>query len=300
MSPPRLHADEVDLDDRIMGHLVDTRFPHCADRPLRRLDTTGTDNAIFRLGDGLGNRAPRLVRAHEQIHPKSRGCAPLPPHLPAAVHEPVAIGDPDPTYPFPFLVFRWIDGTDLGAAPSPDPVGLALELAEFVIALGAIDPAGGPRGGRRTQAIGATDRATRAAIAALADEPGPPVDIDRALAVWDGALAAGEWNRPPVWVHGDLLPGNILVADGHLVGVVDWSSGGLGDPAADTMLAWALPSAARAAYRDALGVDDATWRRGRGWVIEQAASFIAYYRDTIPDGVALARARLDAVLAADD
>jgi len=255
VSPPRLHADEVDLDDRIMRHLVDTRFPHWADRPLRRLDTTGTDNAIFRLGDDLGIRAPRLERAVQQIHRECRWIAPLAPHLPAVVHEPVAIGDPDPTYPFPFLVFRWIDGTD---------------------------------------------RATRAAIAALADEPGPPVDIDRALAVWDGALAAGEWNRPPVWVHGDLLPGNILVADGHLVGVVDWSSGGLGDPAADTMLAWALPSAARAAYRDALGVDDATWRRGRGWVIEQAASFIAYYRDTIPDGVALARARLDAVLAADD
>ena len=112
-------------------------------------------------------------------------------------------------------------------------------------------------------------------------------------------FAADPWVGPPVWVHGDLLPGNVIVREGRLTGIIDWSAAGLGDPACDVMLAWSLPPEARAAYRAALGVDEATWVRARGWAVEQAVNFIPYYADTIPDGVAAARRRLDAVLADD-
>jgi aminoglycoside phosphotransferase (APT) family kinase protein len=139
------------------------------------------------------------------------------------------------------------------------------------------------------------DEALRRTIAELDGE----IDAARGLAIWQTALAADPWGRPPVWVHGDLLLGNVVVKSGRLAGIIDWSLACVGDPAVETMLAWSLPSEARAAYRAALAVDDATWARGRGWALHQAVTFIPYYRDTIPAGVAGARARLDALLADD-
>jgi aminoglycoside phosphotransferase (APT) family kinase protein len=100
-----------------------------------------------------------------------------------------------------------------------------------------------------------------------------------------------------VWVHGDLLPGNLVVADGRLAGVIDWSATGAGDSACDLMVAWSLPADARAHFRDDLKVDDATWARAQGWVIEQAVPFIPYYEHTLPAAVAVTSQRLAAMLA---
>ena len=102
------------------------------------------------------------------------------------------------------------------------------------------------------------------------------------------------------WAREHRLPGNVVVRDGRLAGVIDWSAAGIGDPACDAMLAWAMPPGARAVYRAALGFDDATWARGRGWALEQAALFIPYYAQTIPDAVTAARLRLRALLSATD
>jgi aminoglycoside phosphotransferase (APT) family kinase protein len=136
------------------------------------------------------------------------------------------------------------------------------------------------------------DAATRWAIRHLDGQ----IDVDRALAVWQAALDADPWPGRPVWVHGDLLPGNVVVRRDRLAGVIDWSAAGIGDPACDLMVAWALPPGVREQYRVALDVDEATWARARGWVIEQAVHFIPYYAETIPDAVGAARSRLQAVL----
>jgi aminoglycoside phosphotransferase (APT) family kinase protein len=98
------------------------------------------------------------------------------------------------------------------------------------------------------------------------------VDVERARAVWQNALAVGERSRDPVWFHGDLLPGNILVSTGHLVGVIDRSGAGVGDPTCEAMLEWSLPSDARRLFRETIGFDDATWARARGWVVRQSTS----------------------------
>ena len=139
------------------------------------------------------------------------------------------------------------------------------------------------------------DQLVRRAVRQLEDL----IDVDRAIIVWQAALDAAPWSGPPVWVHGDLLPGNVLVRDGRLSGVIDWSAAGVGDPACDAMLAWSLPPVIRDVYRTALGFDDSTWARARGWVVEQTALFIPYYRTTIPDSVAEAKRRLEAVLSDD-
>ena len=134
----------------------------------------------------------------------------------------------------------------------------------------------------------------RAAIAAVQGM----VDTDAVTAAWEAALAAPKWHRPPVWVHGDLLPGNLLVERGRLRAVIDFGGLGVGDPACDLMIAWSLFSGeSREVFREALGVDDATWARGRGHALSQATIFIPYYLDTNPAGVRIARRVVDQVLA---
>lgn len=110
------------------------------------------------------------------------------------------------------------------------------------------------------------------------------------------ALDTGAWLNDPVWVHGDLLPGNLLVRQDRLCGVIDWSGAGIGDPACDAMVAWAFPSNARRIFREAVGFDDATWARARGWVVEQTILYIPYYERTLPLAVEQAKQRLHAAL----
>jgi aminoglycoside phosphotransferase (APT) family kinase protein len=210
---------------------------------------------------------------------------------------PLFRGEPGAGYPYPWSVYRWLDGHNAAQEPPADLNQAGVELAQFLLALQSIDPTGGPPAaehGLRGAPLSGRDAATRQAIDNLEDM----IDAGAATAVWEAALRAGEWRHLPVWFHGDLLPGNLLVSGGRLSAVIDWGGLGVGDPACDLVIAWALFSgASRAAFRAALGVDDATWVRGRGHALSQALIFIPYYRHTNPLGVAYHRRTLDAVLA---
>jgi len=295
-STPKMHTDEVHVDTSLVRSLMSSQFPEWADLDLEPIPSTGTDNAIYRLGRHMGVRLPRIHWAVPQIAKECQWLERLQPHLPVRVPVPVAKGRPEHGYPYPWLVYPWLDGEDLQHGTVADLCELARDVAHFVRALWAIDPSDGPPAGRRGGTLAHHDDLTRSAIAALDG----CIDVDRALGVWEAAIAAEPWAGPPVWIHGDLLPGNVVVRHGRLSGVIDWSAAGLGDPACDAMLAWSLPPDARAAYRASLGVDDATWARARGWTVEQAAFFIPYYADTIPDGVALSLQRLRVVVTEDD
>jgi aminoglycoside phosphotransferase (APT) family kinase protein len=290
---PKIHDDEVPVDDALVRTLVDDQQPQWADRPLRRVPSAGTDNAIYRLGDELAVRLPRIHWAVPQIGKEHEWLPVLAPHLPVAVPEPVALGEPTADYPYPWLVYRWLPGDDALAGPAPDWEQVAVEVAAFVAALQAVDADAGPPPGSRIGSLAPNDEDVRRLVTQLDGQ----LDADRALAVWGDALAADPWPGPPVWAHGDLAVGNLVLRDGRLAGVIDWSAAGIGDPACDVMIVWSWPPAARAAYREALGVDDATWARARGWTIEQAVRFIPYYEHTIPTGVAHARHRLANLLA---
>ena len=124
------------------------------------------------------------------------------------------------------------------------------------------------------------------------------IDADAVTTAWEADLQAPAWRRPPVWFHGDLLPGNLLVERGRLSAVIDFGGLGVGDPACDLMIAWGLFSGeSRNVFRASLTVDDATWARGRGHALSQALIFIPYYLDTNPVGVSNARRTIDEVLA---
>ena len=290
---PRLHSHEASIDEVLVRALVTDQFPEWRDLSLRRIATTGTDNAIFRLGDELALRLPRTKSAAPQVDKEAVWLEQLAPHLPVRVPTPVARGEPAFGYPYRWLVYTWLRGTDLQKAPVPDLAQVVRETAAFVRRLREIDvPADAPEAGRRGGALADCDVETRWALAQLAGE----IDVDRATEVWEDALAAPGWSKQPVWVHGDLLPGNLLIDRKRLAGVIDWSAAGRGDPACDAMVAWSLPVAERHLYRELLEIDDDTWIRARGWVVEQASLFIPYYTRTIPDAVAAARTRLQAAL----
>ena len=173
-----------------------------------------------------------------------------------------------------------------------DERDLPAGLGEFVATLRGAD-AVGARSGYRSGSLRDRDAYVREWTAAARDV----IDPAAVLAAWEEALAAPEWNGRPVWTHGDLLPGNLLVRDGRLSGVIDFGAAGVGDPACDAIPAWALLSDhTRATFRAAAGFDDATWARGRGWALTFVAA-LTYYRETNPVMAALARRAIEAVLA---
>lgn len=190
-------------------------------------------------------------------------------------------------------VYPWLEGENPTVDGIADADSLARDAARFVDALQRIDPTGGPPASRGAP-LATRDEPTREAIEALRGV----IDVDGAIAAWEAALGAPVWHGPPVWVHSDLLPGNLLVEQGRLSAVIDFGGLGLGDPACDLMVAWTLFSGeSRDVFRSALSVDDATWARGRGHALSWALIFIPYYLNTNPVGVSDARRTIDEVLA---
>lgn len=289
-----MHDDELAVGEDLVRRLLSEQLPHLAHLPLRRFASTGTVNAIVRLGDGLYVRLPRVPAWADDLAKELAWLPRLAPALPLRVPEPVAVGAPTDEFPHPWAVFRWLPGAPY-AVGSVDEVVAARRLAGFVTALrGVAVPAGAPPGGRRP--LAELDEATRDAL----ERSRHLLDTDRALAAWDCALAAPVFDpvvAPRVWLHGDLLPPNVLVDTGRIAAVLDFGSLGVGDPAADTIAAWTMfTRLGRTAYREALGVDDATWERARGYALTQAALIVPYYEHTNPDFSAMARRTVDMVL----
>ncbi len=183
--------------------------------------------ALYRMGEWLVARLPRLARTAAQVVKEQRWLPFLAPYLPLPVPEPVAAGCPSEEYPFDWSVCRWLDGHDAIVSPFVDQRLAASQLASFIGALRGVDPTDGPRPGHHNFGRGVPlawrDTRARGCLVALADV----IDVDRAVRVWDGALSTPEWSQPGRWIHGDLLPGNLLVNSGHLAGVIDF--GGVGD-----------------------------------------------------------------------
>jgi aminoglycoside phosphotransferase (APT) family kinase protein len=275
-----MHPDEFAVDTGLVRRLLRAEHPEWAHLPLCPVQSAGTDNALFRLGDDLLVRLPRIHWAVDDVAKELRWLPRLTP-LPLQIPAPVAAGGPGEGYPWPWSVYRWLDGEE----GTPDRIGnlteAAVTLAEFVRALHRVDPAGGPRpgpGGRGVP-LATRDGATREAIAAL----GHRIDAEAVTAEWEAALAVGEWDAPPVWVHGDLTPRNLLVVEGRLAAVIDFGGLGVGDPAVDLIPAWNLfTGEARRVYRQESDVDDATWARGRGWALSIALIALPYYLESNP------------------
>ncbi|MEU2392324.1 aminoglycoside phosphotransferase family protein [Streptomyces sp. NPDC007369] len=298
-----MHTDEPDTGPPLVRRLIAAQFPRWAGLPVKPVAAHGTSHVMYRLGERMVVRLPRTAGAAEDIERECTWLPRLAPSLPVPVPVPLGRGAPGGGYPFPWAVYRWLDGEVPAAGRIAGPRTLARDLGGFVTALRRTDPAGGPAS-YRSEPLAARDSATRAAIAGLRAPSDAPSDADAGAgpaaltAAWEAALRAPEWPGPPVWIHADLQPGNLLLAGGRLGAVIDFGCAGLGDPAVDLLPAWyVLPAGARDAFRAAADADDAAWARGRGWALSVALLEMNYYRGTNPSMAATARRVVREVLA---
>jgi aminoglycoside phosphotransferase (APT) family kinase protein len=199
----------------------------------------------------------------------------LAPQLPLPIPTPVARGEPDSVFPYPWSVYRWLDGEPASTRRIRNLPGFARTLARFLNALRRVDATGGPAPGEhnfyRGGPLATYEDETLQAIEALGNQI-PGKSVNRA---WDDAMTTS-WDREPVWFHGDVAAGNLLLRDGRLAAVIDFGSSGVGDPACDMVIAWTLlGGASRATFRAELDVDAGTWSRGRGWALWKALITLA-------------------------
>ncbi|MFF7456790.1 aminoglycoside phosphotransferase family protein [Kitasatospora sp. NPDC008115] len=282
----RLHDDEPAIDTGLVRRLIAVQFPQWKGLPLAPAGLTTTDNAMFRLGPELAVRLPRAAWAAGNLGREQRWLPRLARHLPVPVPVPVGQGRPSVGYPWSWSVLRWLDGANPVPGSISNPVQLAYDLADFITALRSVQPAPDAPAALRAGPLAGRDAATRAAIGRLRGV----IDTETATALWDKALRLPGPAGPPVWVHGDLTPGNLLVTGQRLGAVLDFGLLGVGDPTVDLLPAWSLlPPSARPAFRTSLAVDDATWERGRAWALSIALVQLPYYRTTNPPLAANAR-----------
>jgi aminoglycoside phosphotransferase (APT) family kinase protein len=298
MADARMHADEIDIGAGLVKSLIEQQFPHLGGRPIEKLSSDGTENAIFRLGQDLAIRMPRVDGAAKQAEREAIWLPRLASHLSLAIPVPVELGLPSGEFRHHWATCRWLEGENGFVRPITDLPGAARTLARFVRSLREAPVAGDASLAARTSGRGVDlvqrDSATRSAIENCAGL----ADIATLRAIWAEALGAPRWGRDAVWVHGDIHVGNVLTVGGRITGIIDWGCLGMGDPACDLTVAWSmLDRQSRTIFRAELGVDDATWIRGRAWAISVAVIALPYYLETNPLLVAISRHSIEEAIA---
>lgn len=285
------------IDAALVKRLLAAQFPQWSELPVRPVEVDGWDNRTYRVGDSLTARLPTAPGYVPAVAKENAWLPRLAPSLPVAVPPILGEGAPGEGYPFPWSVRGWLDGETAARERIDDMAQFAVSVAEFILALQRCDTTGGPLAGEHSWFRGASptyyDEETRRCLAALAGR----VDTDKAAVVWEAALAA-EWRGEPVWFHGDIASGNLLVADGKLTAVIDFGTSGVGDPACDLVIAWGMFSGeSREAFRHTVAQDAATWARARGWLLWKCLLTLSGNIDTDPERAAFDQRLVAEVLA---
>lgn len=285
------------VDEQLARRLIDAQFPHWAEVPIAPVELSGVDNRTFRLGADLTVRLPSGAWYALQVDKEQRWLPYLAPRLPLPIPTPVAKGVPGEGYPFSWSVYRWLEGENASEETIGDLTQFAVMLASFLRTLQGIDATGGPAPGPHNFYRGGPLTTYADEVRRSVDALGDEIAGEAVEKVWDDAVAA-TWEGDPVWFHGDVAAGNLLVRDGRLAAVIDFGTSGIGDPACNVVIAWTLlhgPS--RDAFRARLGVNPGTWSRGRGWALWKALITLAGAFDRDPDAAAVSRRVIEHVLA---
>jgi len=272
-----MHPGQLDVAPETVRRLVASQFPRWRELPLRAVQTQGTVNALFRLGDDLVARFPLVAATRERLEAEASAARELLGRTRFATPEPVALGEPGPGYPLPWSVQTWVPGTV--ATPDGHSDALAHDLAEFIAGVRAIDTrgrtfSGDNRGGHLPD--------HDAWMETCLERSEEVLDVPPLRRLW-AAFRALPREGGDVMTHGDLIPGNLLVDGGRLTGVIDVGGLGPADPALDLVAAWhLLEPDPRQALRADLGCGDLEWARGAAWAFEQAMGLVWYYAETNP------------------
>lgn len=285
------------IDTALVRRLIEQQFPQWSTLPVKPVELGGWDNRTFHLGDRMTVRLPSATHYADQVAKEQHWLPILAPQLPLAIPLPLAMGRPAKSYPWPWSVYEWREGETARIERIADLTEFALTLAGFLDALQRVDATGGPLPGPHNFHRGGTlhvyDTETRRALLALDGR----IDVKAATEVWEAGLSTS-WCGPPVWFHGDVAYGNLLVEDGSLSAVIDFGTSGIGDPACDLAITWHLfEGESREAFRKARPLDKGTWARGRGWTLWKALIVAAGTAGASQSGVERSWRVIDDVLA---
>ncbi|WP_335939587.1 aminoglycoside phosphotransferase family protein [Streptomyces sp. PTD5-9] len=285
------------IDAALVKRLIADQFPRWGHLPVVPVAVDGWDNRTYRLGDDMAVRLPTAAGYAPAVGKECDWLPRLAPALPVPVPTVLAKGAPGAEYPYPWSVRGWLPGETASPERVDDMTRFATGVAGFILALQRCDSRGGPPAGAHSGYRGASpahyDDETRRCLAALSGR----IDTVRATETWQAALDA-EWRGTPVWFHGDVGGNNLLVTDGRLSAVIDFGTSGIGDPACDLVIAWTmLRDESREAFRHAVGQDDGTWARARGWALWKSLLTLTQCSGPEDERVAVHLDVIDAVLA---
>ncbi len=257
----------ITINENIASKLIKNQFPEWSDLLIRPVAQSGWDNRTFHLGDELLLRFPSKAMYAPQVLKEQHWLPRLASHLPLQIPQSVAMGEPSDVYPWHWSIYKWLKGEPASLNNIDNITNFAEDLAKFLVALQGCDITNGPQAGPenfyRGGVLSHYEKDTRDAIA----NSHHGFDANLLTAIWDQALAS-TWQQAPVWVHGDVALGNLLVKEGKIVAVIDFGQLAIGDPACDLAVAWTLfVGQSRDTFRNRLQLDDATWQRARGWVL---------------------------------
>ncbi|MES2252390.1 MAG: aminoglycoside phosphotransferase family protein [Pseudomonadota bacterium] len=258
----------IDLD--LARHLVLTQFPKWRDLPIQPVAMSGWDNRTFHLGDRMLVRLPSAESYVPAVLKEQTWLPRLAPFLPLKIPEPLIMGNPDDLYPWPWSIYGWIEGDTAACADIADRCDLARDLADFLKSLYRIDTTDGPlpklSNFEHLKALKSYDDEARQAIGILKNK----IDANVATQVWEKAIET-TWASKPLWVHGDISAGNLLVNHGKLCAVIDFGGLSIGDPACDLAIAWKFfKGESREAFKNSILFDEGTWSRARAWAFWKA------------------------------
>lgn len=264
----------------VVKRLINEQFPAWTDLEIKPVKLSGNDNRTFHLGEQMSVRLPSAASYVPQVEKEQRWLPMLSKKLSLPISIPVAKGAPSKEYPWPWSINKWVEGEVVSQENVKDLHQFAQDLGAFLVELQSIDASEGPLAGQhnfyRGGLIAVYDKEAETAIEKNSDV----FDEDLLKRIWQRALDS-KWNSKPVWVHGDIAPGNLLVKEGKLCAVIDFGILGVGDPACDAAMAWTFfDEESRETFKNALKMDEETWDRARGWALWKALITYDGYKDS--------------------
>ena len=261
-----------DITPDLAGKLIAEQFPEFADLPIISVEQQGHDNRTYRLGKDMLIRMPTEESYALKVLKEQDLLPQLAPHLTFSIPVPIKMGAPSNDYPYPFSIYKWLEGTSINLLVLDNDCleKLAFDLAKFLKELQRIDNVDGPAPGQhnwwRGDHVSVYDEGAREQIATLSSF----IDGNKAIQLWEKACTT-RWNKTPVWIHGDLSIGNMLMKNGNLSAIIDFGGMGLGDPACDLVIAWTfLKGKARDIFIKEMALDEETWLRAKAWALWKA------------------------------
>jgi aminoglycoside phosphotransferase (APT) family kinase protein len=269
------------ITENLVKELISEQFPEYAHLPIKSVEVSGHDNRTFHLGDEMLIRLPSAKAYADKVKKEQQWLPKLASHLSLAIPTPIAFGLPSKNYPWNWSIYNWLEGKSANCLSKADIdlSAVATNLANFLKELHKIDTNDALLPGQhnfwRGAHVSVYETEARASIIKLSDV----IDDVKALSIWEEAVSS-KWSKNPVWIHGDLASGNILIKNKQLEAVIDFGGMGIGDPACDLSIAWTfLDSNARNIFKSSLKLDADTWARAKGWTLWKATFELSAIND---------------------